>query len=243
MKNAVFSGSVSVDGTTVLSFDNTVPDLSGAHYVQVTSGALSGTIMDIVSSDSSTVTLETVLPIASGDIVLVRPHFLIEDLGTEFTSGSSVTLYNSDGTQAVSTYLNNFLGMGWDGEHTSPIYPGEGFVLISTGPFEIIYSGAVSVDPVLYYGSGGLVNIIGALSPNDVDATVLFDDLPGSSTISVYSNGSGLLNPTVYTKAPDFLGGAWNPDISLIDFGGDAAVVVIPSQDTPIPIPPTIVLE
>jgi len=162
-------------------------------------------------------------------------------LGTNFTDGTTITLYDSDGTSKSGQYQDNFLGTGWIGDSTEAIYPGEGFVIISTGTFEIVNSGAVSVDPVLFSGSSGVVNLIGALSPNSVDPTILFDGLPGSSTISVYQNGGALSSPTVYTKSPDFLGGAWDPAISGIDFGGESAVVVIPSGDAAIPIPATVV--
>ncbi len=241
LKSAVFQGTVNSAGTTVLNFDSTVPTLVGTNYVQVMSGTLLGTVVDIVSSDNSSVVLDTTLPLAEGDSIVIRPHFLIEDLGTNFTDGTTVTLYNSDGSTSAALYQDNFLGTGWTGESTEAIYPGEGFVLISTGSFEIVNTGAVSVDPVIFSGSSGVVNIVGALSPNIVDAGALFEDLPFSSTVSVYDKGSTLTSPTVYTKQLEFLGGEWVPPLSEIDFGSDIAVVVIPAGDAPIPIPATAV--
>ena len=241
LKSTVFEGPVNATGTTVLSFDSTVPTLTGANYVQVMSGTLQGTVVDITSSDGSSVTLGSSLAVASGDVVAIRPHFLIEDLGTNFTDGTTVTLYDSDGSSKTGQYQDNFLGTGWIGDSTEPIYPGEGFVIISTGNFEIVNTGAVSVDPVLFSGSSGVVNVVGALNPNTVDATTLFGGLPSSSTISVYQKGSSLTSPTVYTRKPEFLGGDWEPALTGIEFGSDVAVVVIPSGDYAIPIPATAV--
>lgn len=237
LKNAVFSGVTNAAGGTTLSFDSSLPELDGDYFVQVTSGDLSGVVVDVVSSDSNSVTLSSELLVEAGDGISIRPHFLIEDLGTGFTGGSSVTVYNSDGTRSTATYQDNFLGTGWFGDSDSPIYPGEGFVLISTGDYSFVSVGEVSTKNIYYSGSAGVVNIVGALSPLGVDAADLFEDLPGQSTVSVYQKGSNLSNPEVYTKAPDFLGGEWSPSLSEIDFGADIAVVVIPSSDFPIPIP------
>lgn len=237
LKSSVFQSETNAVGTDVLSFDSSVPSLTGAHFVQVMSGSLAGTIVDIVSTTSNSITLSSQLPVADGDMISVRPHFKIEDLGLDFTGGSSVTVYNSDGSRSTATYQDNFLGTGWFGESSAPIYPGEGFVLISTGEFNIVNTGEVSTNPVFYSGSAGVVNIVGALSPLGVNAADLFSNLPPQSTVSVYQKGTTLTNPTVYSKAPAFLGGQWSGDLSEIEFGSDVAVVVIPSSDSPIPIP------
>ena len=241
-KSSVFEGAVNAEGTTTLSFDSTVPALTGAHYVQVMDGALAGTIVDITSSDSSSVTLSTTLAVALGDSVAIREHTIIEDLGTNFTSGTSVTLYNSDGTTSSATWNSNFLGSFWSGDSTEPIYPGEGIVIISAGPFEIVNAGAVSVDPINFSATAGQVNIIGANSPSGADAASILGGLESGTSISVYTNGGSLNSPTSYTKGPAFLGGAWTPDLSEITtFGDDIALVVVPSADAAVTLPATTV--
>jgi len=241
-KSAVFEGAVNSEGTTVLNFDSTVPTLTGANYVQVMSGALAGAVIDIVSNDTSSVTLSSSLSVASGDAVSIRPHTIIEDLGTNFTSGTSVTVYNSDGTTNSATWVSNFLGSFWGGDSTEAIYPGEGVVIISTGPFEILNAGAVAVDPVSFSAAAGRVNIIGANSPSAADADAIFNSLAPGTSVSVYSNGSDLSNPTVYSRGPAFLGGAWTPALStLANFGDDFAVVVIPAADAAVNLPATAV--
>jgi len=76
VKSTVFEASVNADGTTTLSFDSTVPALTGQNYVQVMSGTLEGMVVDVTASDAGSVTLGTSLPVASGDVVAIRPHFL-----------------------------------------------------------------------------------------------------------------------------------------------------------------------
>ena len=242
VNSPVFEGAVNAEGTTVLSFDSAVPTLTGANYVQVMSGTLVGTIADIASSDSSSVTLSTSLAVASGDVVSIREHTTIEDLGTTFTGGTSVTVYNSDGTTNSATYVSNFLGSFWGGDFTTPIYPGEGVVIISTGPFEIVNAGAVAVDPVSFSAASGRVNIIGANSPSSADANAIFGSLAPGTSVSVYTNGGNLTSPTVYSRGPTFLGGTWSPDLStLTTFGDDIAVVVIPTADAAVTLPATAV--
>ena len=241
-KSAVFEGTVNAEGTTVLNFDSTVPTLTGANYVQVMDGALVGTVVDIVSSTTSSVTLSSSLSVASGVAISIRPHTTIEDLGTNFTGGTSVTVYNSDGTTNSATYVSNFLGSFWDGDYTEAIYPGEGVVIISTGPFEIINVGAVAVDPVMFSATAGRVNIIGANSPSAADANAIFGTLAPGTSVSVYTNGGSLTSPTTYSRSQAFLGGTWSPDLStLTTLGDDIAVVVIPSEDAAVNLPATAV--
>ena len=241
-KSAVFEGTVNAVGTTVLNFDSTVPTLAGANYVQVMDGVLVGAVVDIVSSDTSSVTLSSSLSVASGVAISIRPHTTIEDLGTNFTSGTSVTVYNSDGTTNTATYISNFLGSFWDGDYTEAVYPGEGVVIISTGPFEIINAGAVAVDPVSFSAAAGRVNIIGANSPSAADADAIFGSLAPGTSVSVYTNGGSLTSPTTYSRSPEFLGGTWSPDLAtLTTLGDDIAVVVIPSEDAAVNLPATAV--
>jgi hypothetical protein len=205
-------------------------------------GSLVGTIVDIASSDSNSVTLSTTLAVASGDKVAIREHTIIEDLGSNFTDGTSVTVYNSDGTTSTATWVNNFLGSFWGGDSTEAIYPGEGVVIISTGPFEVVNAGAVAVDPVNFSAASGRVNIIGANSPSGADASAILGSLEPGTSVSVYTNGGNLTSPTVYSRAPSFLGGAWSPDLStLTTFGDDIAVVVIPTADAAVTLPATAV--
>jgi hypothetical protein len=241
-KSAVFEGTVNAVGTTVLNFDSTVPTLAGANYVQVMDGVLVGAVVDIVSSDTSSVTLSSSLSVASGVAISIRPHTTIEDLGTNFTSGTSVTVYNSDGTTNTATYISNFLGSFWDGDYTEAVYPGEGVVIISTGPFEIINAGAVAVDPVSFSAAAGRVNIIGANSPSAADADAIFGSLAPGTSVSVYTNGGSLTSPTTYSRSPEFLGGTWSPDLAtLTTLGDDIAVVVIPAEDAAVNLPATAV--
>jgi hypothetical protein len=205
-------------------------------------GVLVGAVVDIVSSDTSSVTLSSSLSVASGVSISIRPHTTIEDLGTNFTSGTSVTVYNSDGTTNTATYLNNFLGNFWDGDYTEAVYPGEGVVIISTGPFEIINAGAVAVDPVSFSAAAGRVNIIGANSPSAADADAIFGSLAPGTSVSVYTNGGSLTSPTTYSRSPEFLGGTWSPDLAtLTTLGDDIAVVVIPTEDAAVNLPATAV--
>lgn len=237
LKNAIFSGSISPISTTVIESSSNIPTLADKSFVQVTSGTHKGVIVDVASVSGNFLTLATPLSLSLGDTIVIRPHFLIEDLGDAFVDGTSVTVYDSSGSSTTASYRDNFLGTGWLGDSDTPIYPGEGFVLNTPGALSVTITGDVSTEPVIFSASSGVTNLVGTLNPTGANAEEIFAPLPGSSSISVYEQGGSLTSPTVYSKAPDFLGGAWTPSLSQIDFGEAFATVVIPSADTAIELP------
>jgi hypothetical protein len=194
-------------------------------------------VVDVSASSGDTVTTASPISVSAGDTVAIRPHFVVSDLGDSFADGTSVTIYNSDGSPTTVSFRDNFLGTGWVGESDTPIYPGEGFVLNTPEPFSVTFMGAVSVDPILFSAAGGVTNLVGSVSPNAANAEQIFNSLPESSSISVYQQGGSLTSPTIYSKQPDFLGGGWTPALSEIDFDSSVAIVVVPGSDASVGLP------
>ncbi|NBB79937.1 MAG: hypothetical protein GVY36_10915 [Verrucomicrobia bacterium] len=262
-KSKVFEGAVTgvttftdpedgVDGTTISA---NFSDLGSAFsYVQVveSTGAL-GAIASITSTGSGTIDVKPTIPnLEEGDRIAVRPHMTLADIkgNPEFTDGTSLVVFTSNGTRESFTYfsaeslsLPEGLWADDDFEDASnvAVLPSEGFVMDSGSASAIIISGAVSTDP-LKYPFGGTFSLTGTLSPSDsVTLKEAFGDLPIGSTISLRSSDGtlstlatydifdssdlGLGEGKTFVRDAEFLG-----DDDLIESG--VAVVIAPPQST-----------
>jgi hypothetical protein len=235
VKAATFQGSVSsVSGDWVDISSNL--ELSEPHYLIPASGVSAGYAVSIVEVNGTQVRLAEELILAIGDTVVIRPHFLIKDLGEDFPNGFAVALYNSDGSVTEAFYRDNFLGKEWIGEFETPIFPGEGFVVNSPGPFELLFSGTVNSRTVKYSVNAGVTNIVAGLAPMAQSALLLENLAPGTG-VANYPQGGNFSNPTEVVRGPAFLGGVWNGDLSTVEMGNGFATVVVPSEDTAIELP------
>lgn len=181
-------------------------------YVEITSGPLEGTVLDILSNTASSVTVSGAPSELNGQSVpiAIRDHFTLDDLA-QSQSGlvdydSGVTLYNSDGTTSIRYYV---AGSWVSDDYSTPagntiIYPGQGITL-STGPATLTLSGIVKpTKTVIPLYAGGVVNLVGPGNPsgsssldavNIAGALAPFDD--GINSFS--SNGLMTIAETYYS--------------------------------------------
>ena len=97
-----------------------------------------------------------------------------------------------DGTSSA-TWNSNFLGIFWSGDSIEPmLYPGEGIVIISAGPFEIVNAGAVSVDPINFSATAGQVEHYTGQTVLRIFQPQFLAALNQGLHISVYTNGGSL---------------------------------------------------
>jgi len=215
------SATAAVSGSDVTLGAN-IPALTGSHYLHVLSGTDVGMIYDIASYIDATVTLTAgSTNIAPGDIVAVRPHMTIADLGVP-ANFTTITLLNPDGTTTVGTYVFG----SWDISPDTVIRPGEGFVLGAPSPFTMTLHGAVSEDNVIFPVSSPAV--VGTIDPVNGTANVLTDLIataPNFSTLTELTVGG---NVNVFTNAF-----GWNPDPTAIDTADLKGFVLAPGGQDP----------
>ena len=210
-KAKVFQGAVdSVNGDSI-GVTVGADVLASPHYVQVLSGDAMGTIATVVDADGSSVTTSpAILGLAAGDSIAVRPHVTLGDIATEpeMADGSTITIYNPDGTSELFEYFSSAtLGTDegiWGDAASEPanevaIFPGEGFVLNNSGAaVSATFVGAVSVDAVAL-PVGPSFSIVGSLNPVSTStlAGVYGSVAPGTS-ITVYSADGQLSVVEIY---------------------------------------------
>lgn len=229
----LFQGSISGIAGEVVTMSGSVPELSGAIYAQVISGASAGVIVNVVAATGSDVTLESAAGLSVGDVVALRPHFTIADLG-ELPDFSSVSIFNADG----SVVDGSFVFGEWDIPVDTVIYPGEGFVLTAGDDFQITFLGSVAVDPVVVpLAAGGISNFVGTLNPvsspasNAASFLETFGGLPDFSSVSIYALGD--LTDSV---AFDVVFGEWSGDVSGVDLSSPKGFVVVTGSPSSITV-------
>jgi hypothetical protein len=193
-------------------------------YVEITSGTFEGTVLDILSNTTSSVTVSGAPPELNGQSVsiAIRDHFTLDDLAqgqaglVDYDSG--VTLYNSDGTTSIRYYAT---GSWVADDYSTPagntiIYPGQGITL-SSAPATLTLSGNVKqTKTVIPLYSGGVVNLVGPGNPSGSDslnavniasALAPYDD--GINSFS--SNGLMTIAETYYSDGAVILNSSYEP--------------------------------
>lgn len=218
-----------VSGSDV-TLGGAIPALTGSHYLHVFDGTDAGKIYDIASYAGDTVTLTAgSTNIVAGDLVAVRPHMTVADIGAP-SNFATITLLNTDGTATVGTYIFG----SWDIDPATVIRPGEGFVLGATTPFTMTLHGAVTEEPVIYSTSSA--SVIGAVDPVNGAANVLTDVIataPNFSTITELTAGGGV---NIYTNVF-----GWSPDPSVIDTSDLKSFVLAPNAPMDITMPGNVI--
>ncbi|WP_146209188.1 hypothetical protein [Coraliomargarita sinensis] len=251
-KSKIFQGAVTaVDGGTISA---AFPDLgTDFMYVQVTeSDNAEGEIATITSVGEGTVEVSPAISgLAVGDILCVRPHLTLSDVkaSPEFTDGTSLVVFTSEGNRESFTYFSaSTLGLPdglWADSASEDasgvaILPGEGFVLSNNGPTtSLVVTGAVSTDSIKV-PFGGTFSIAGTLNPSEgITMKQAFGDLPIGTTISVKSSDGNLTTTAgyeIFDSAVLGLGtgktfvrdGTDNGDDDLVS-ANDALVIATPS--------------
>ncbi|MEM1222349.1 MAG: hypothetical protein AAGH40_06260 [Verrucomicrobiota bacterium] len=240
-----FSGlSGSVSGSTVnLSGLGTIESPA---YLLVLSGTDVGELSSIVSSTSSSVTLEQQLNgLAEGDSVRIISHFTLSDLyeasGSTISDNSSVSVYNSSGT--VETYTI-FSGSWFDSSFAASdnviIFPGEGFVINLQSATSFTFVGNVNTAPFKLPVTSGVVNIVSSENPSTPTGQdsigAALNGLGDNSTISIYSNDGSLSLVETYT----LFSGLWfdsSFNQTEISVAAPSTIVVNPQNTSDVTVP------
>ena len=257
VKAAIFQGtatsstanSLSVNGASFTA--NQFAPVSGlpSHYIQITSGSQTGLVVDIIGNSS------TDLSVASGDLTnvsgtpsfVIRPHLRVSSLFegnsdlVDYTD--TVTIYNSDGT--VSTLLRDSASpTGWLDSTTfnasdSVIYPGQAFLLSTSGTGSFTSTGVVNptqtVIPI-YAGFVILVSISNPSNGKNIQNINLGANLVDyTDTVGLFSSDGSLAQDTslIWAGASDgFLDSTSFSPAAGVTAGGTSAIIVNASSDT-----------
>ena len=257
VKAATFQGtatSVTGDSLTVAgaSFtSNQFAPVSGlpSYYIQITSGSQAGLVVDISGNSS------TVLNVAAGDLAnvsgapsfVIRPHLKVSGLFegnsdlVDYTD--TVTIYNSDGT--VSTLLRDSTSStGWLDSTSfnasdSVIYPGQGFLLSTSGTGSFTSTGVVNPTQTIVPIYAGFVNLVSLSNPSngkDIQNINLGANLIDyTDTVGLFSSDGSLDQNTslIWAGATDgFLDATSFTAASGVTAGGTSAIIVNASSDT-----------
>ena len=186
------------------------------HYVKITSGAMEGYVLDILSNTSTSVTVDGNLSTAGATpSFVIRPHVKASDLfvgNTSLSPGSdTLTLFNDNGTSTVFLWVGSDSSTGWIDPITEAIadgivYPGQGFILTTVGSGNFTFQGSVESTPTVSPLFPGAVNLVSLGNPSatskSIQALGLGQNMaPGSDTVEFFSTNGSLSSAGVYLWA------------------------------------------
>ncbi len=202
----VFIGSALYQGPVVsispeddVLFLNSMPAIESASYIHVLSGADQGMVSTILNADSESVTVETPLVLAEGDVVAIRKHQTIGAFfaGAAFSMGDTITFYNIDGTITSVTYFGSSGWLDSDLQDGSDLLflPGEALVVNISQAISIIASGSVNTHLVSREFVSGAVALIGTINPigGGTLSELFSDGAMVGDTVTFYENSNGTL--------------------------------------------------
>lgn len=210
-------------------------------YIHVLSGTAAGTTVSVLSSNSSSVTLEAeVVGLALGDSLRIVEHFTLADIAASSSAGiadgSVVTIYNSDASSdSYTVYSNTWYDADFSVADDVIIFAGEGFVVNLQAATSLTFTGAVNTEPVNVEVTSGTFSLIGSVNPTapvggaSVGAA-LGSALADGSTLTVYSEDGLLTVEGTYTcYSGVWYDSSFTPtDISI----ASPSVVVVNPQST-----------
>jgi len=227
VQNSIYSGVVSISGSTFLAAGITANALAPTsytdrpntprYYVEITSGTYAGYTSDVESNDANGITvygLPNVLNGQSGVTIAVRPHFTLGDM-TNVSSGLSAltdtfTLYQ--GKNAQSSYYYSGGGVV-GGDYTTPsgqivVYPGSGVLLNNSGNASFTFSGLVKTNQTVVPVYSG-INLLAPLDPSGT--TVMTSEnltsglQPYIDSVSLVANDGTLVTKPFYSDGSQLL--------------------------------------
>ena len=246
---SVTANSLAVTGASFTA--NQFAPVSGlpSYYIQITSGSQTGLVVDILGNTS------TVLDVAAGDLAnvsgtpnfVIRPHLKVSSLfqgnGDLMDYTDTVTIYNSDGT--VSTLLRDSTSStGWLDSTTfnasdCVIYPGQGFLLSTSGTGSFTSTGIVNPTQTIVPIYAGFVNLVSLSNPSNgknIQSINLGANLIDyTDTVGLFSSDGSLNQDTslIWAGASDgFLDATSFTPAAGVDAGGTSAIIVNASSDT-----------
>ncbi len=185
---------------------------SPTHYVKILDGALAGYVFDVISSTSTSITIDGNLSTAgTTPNFLVRQHIRLADVfatSTGLSDGSDTfTLFNNDGTSTVALRAANDSSSGWlDPVTEQPmdpvIYPGQGFLLTTATSGTFTIAKTVESTPTVVPLYVGAVNLVSRASPSSQSMSLVSSGLganmaSGSDTVEFWTNNGSLASQEV----------------------------------------------
>lgn len=247
--SAVTSGSLTIATSSLTANEFAPANGRPTHYVQITSGSQNGLVVDITANTATTIS------VGSGDLAsvsgtpsfVVRPHMTVSKLFSGNTDlgdySDTVTLYNSDGTTTTllrdSAQTTGWIDAGSFSESDAVIYPGQAFLLSTSGPGTFTNTGVVNPSQTIIPIYSGLVNLVSLSNPSsgkDVQNINLGSNLSDyADTVGTFS-ADGQLNQNMtllWGGATDgFLdAGSFSPAVGVTT-GGTTALIVNASGNT-----------
>ena len=269
-KPTTFQGvPTSVTSTTMefsgSNFVNLGPTSDGLpkNYVEIIDGPLAGYNADIISHTATVLTISANFSsLQANPTIVIREHIRASDV---FKGNANLVDYtdtfvvnNPDGSQ--SSILRDSLSItGWiDAGTLQPadliIYPGQAFMLNTSGSGEFTFSGLVKKTPTaipLYAASGNFVSYSNPSANPDLQAMNLGRNFGASeeyvSTVGTFSSNGNFEQTATYLWAGVSGGGLIDPGTLAsptgVNVAGLSAVIVNVSTDSvwvvPSPLPVT----
>ena len=227
VKNSVYSGAVTVSGSTFLATGITVNSLAPTaysdrpnaprYYVEITTGAYAGTSYDVESNDSNGITvfgLPGDLNGQSNIVIAVRPHYTLGDLANASTGLSTFTdtftLYQGNNSQSSYYFSGNGV-VGGDyltPESQTVLYPGTGALLNNSGNATFTVSGLVKTNQTVVPVYAG-VNLLAPVDPSGT-TSMTSENLalilqPYSDSVSLVATDGSLATTPFYSDGSQLL--------------------------------------
>ena len=255
VKPAVFSGTASsISATTITvtgaNFGNLAPSNGlPVYYAEITSGTMEGYVLDVSSNTSSALTLDGDLSgiLGTTPTIVVRAHVKVSDIFAGNSAladyADTVVVYHPDGTSS-SVLRDSSSSTGWVDPNTFAeadlvVYPGQGFLLNSSGSGDVTVSGHVKTTPTVVPLYAGVVNLVTAGNPSSnpsiqtsqlgqnmvdyVDTVATYSDAGDFSQTATYLWGGtsdGFINPDTFSP------------VSGVSLPGTGAFIVSVQADT-----------
>lgn len=254
---AKFQGIASVvtaDGITVgtAAFTASVFAPEGglpSHYVQITSGPNEGLVVDILGNTTTSISVGTgdLAGVTGTPTFVIRPHMKVSKLFQGNTSLSdysdTVTLYNSDGTTTTllrdSAQTTGWLDSGTFAASDAIIYPGQAFLLSTSGAGSFTNSGVVNPAKTVVPIFAGLVNLVSLSNPSngkDIQQVNLGSNLADyADTVGTFSTDGSLTqnNSLLWAGSTEgFLDSGTFGVATGVTAGGTSALLVNASSNT-----------
>lgn len=255
VKPSIYSGvasSVSATSITVAGANFSGLGPTGglpAYYIEITSGALSGYILDITSNTATVLNIDGNLASIANTTptFIVRPHVKVSDIFNGNTSltdyADTVSVFNDDGSSS-QVLRDSSSATGWVDLNTFAaadlvVYPGQGFLLNSTSSGSVTISGQIKTTSTVVPLYAGKVNLVTPGNPSanpGLQTSQLGLNLSDyNDTVATFSSDGGFSQTANYLWG-GVTDGFINPDtfapVSGVNLPGTGAVVVSVNADT-----------
>jgi len=230
------------------------------NYVEIIDGPLAGYNADIVSHTPTVLTISADFSsLLSNPTIVIREHIRASDVfrgNTDLADYTdTIVLNNPDGSQSSllrdSTSSTGWIDAGTFAAADLIIYPGQAFILNTSGSGQFIFSGGVKKTPTaipLYSASGNFVSYSNPSASPSLQAMNLGANFAASeeyvSTVGTFSTNGNLDQTAAYLWAGAGGGGFIDPGTFApptgVNVAGLSAVIVNVASDTVWIVPPPV---